>query len=461
MKIIFIYKYEYLEPQGIMYLSSFLKKHRHDCHFIDLKFEKGFKKEIKRITPDVIAYSITTGRHKFYQQLNQELKKEFKFFSLFGGPHCTFFPEFIYEEGVDAICRGEGEFPFLELVDSFEKEKDITKIKNLWLKINGKVYKNEVRDLIGDLDILPFPDRALLNRYKRYEKMHIRFVMSGRGCPYQCTYCFNHSYNRLYQNKGKIIRKRSIGSVIQELNFIKKEYRPRKFQFMDDTFNLDYKWVLDFCDVYKKEINLPFIVILRANLVKEEMVKALKNAGCYTVVTGVESGNEYIRNKILKRGISEKEIILASNLFNKYGLKTILQNMVGLPDETLGMAFQTLALNIKCKPTYSWVSIFQPYPKTELCEYSKEKGYFNGDIDSFKESYFYKSEMRIKDIKRMERLHHLFSLCVAFPVLTPLMKILIKLPLDNFYLFLWNLHRAWCYFFKVKFIDLSELFISD
>lgn len=460
MKILFVSKYEFYEPLGIMYLLSFLKKYGLDCYFVDIKLEKNFNEEIQKISPDIIAYSFTTGQNKFYQKLNLELKKKHDFFSFFGGPHCTFFPEFIYEEGVDAICRGEGEYPFLELVDTLEKKGDITKIKNLWVKINGKVYKNEVRDLIEDLDVLPFPDRELVNKYSQYKRMHKRTLMTGRGCPYKCTYCFNHSYNKLYQKKGKIVRKRSIENVINELKFIYKAYHPRRFQFWDDTFNIDYRWTLDFCDAYSKEIHLPFSVTPRVNLVDEEIVKALKNAGCITIGTSIESGNEHIRNNLLKRGISEKQTIDACNLFNKYGIKILMGNMVGLPDETLDMVFETMSLNIKCKPSYSWVSIFQPFPGTELSNYSIEKGYFNGDFDSLDGSFYNKSVLKIKNIRKMERLHHLFSLGVAFPVLIPLIKILIKLPLNRFYRLFFILHKSWCYFFKLKYIDLSEVFIS-
>jgi radical SAM superfamily enzyme YgiQ (UPF0313 family) len=459
MKILFVSKYEFYEPLGIMSLSSFLKKHRLDCYFIDIKLEKNFTEEIQKISPDIIAYSITTGNAKFYQKLNLELKKKFKFFSFFGGPHCTFFPEFISEEGVDAICRGEGEYPFLELVDNLEKEKGITKIKNLWIKINGEIYKNEVRNLIEDLDTLPFPDRDLVNKYKQYKKMHMRTLMTGRGCPYKCTYCFNHSYNKLYQKKGKIVRKRSIENVIKELKFIQKIYHPRKFQFWDDTFNIDYKWTLDFCDVYRKEIHIPFSVTPRVNLVNEEIVKALKNAGCITIATSIESGNDYLRNKILKRGLSEKQTIDACNLFNKYGIKVLMGNMIGLPDETLDMAFETMAFNTKCKPSYAWISIFQPLPRTELSNYSIEKGYFNGNFDSLDGSFYNKSVLKLKDIRKMERLHHLFSLGVEFPILIPLIKILIRLPLNGFYKFLFIAHKSWCYLFKLKYIDLSELFV--
>lgn len=461
MKILFISKFEYYEPLGIMSLSSFLKKHGQECYFVDIKLEKNFKEEIKKLSPDIIAYSVTTGRHKFYQELNKELKKTFNFFSIFGGQHCTFYPEFIYEDGIDAICRGEGEYPLLELAENLEKKMDITKIKNLWVKANGEIYKNEVRELIEDLDILPFPDRALVAKYKHYGKMKKRTLMTGRGCPYKCTYCFNHLYNKIYHNKGKIVRKRSIDNVIEELRFLKDTYHPKRFQFWDDTFNIDYKWTLDFCDVYKRDVRLPFSVTPRVNLVDETIVKALKDAGCITIGTSLESGNEYIRNKILKRDISEKQILEVCNLFNKYGIKILMGNMIGLPDETLDMAFETLSLNIKCRPSYAWISIFQPFPMTDLSNYAIERGCFDGNFNSLDGSFYNKSVLKLKDIQKMERLHHLFSLGVAFPRLVPLIKVLINLPLNRFYNLLFLLHKSWCYLFKLKYIDLSEILITE
>jgi len=220
MKVLFIYRWEYVEPLGLMYLSSFLKKYGHKCYFIDTKFEKNIFKEVQKISPDIIAYSITTGKHKYFQKLNEKLKKRCKFFSFFGGPHATFFPELIYKKGVDCVCRGEGEYVILELVENLEKGKSIANIKNLWVKIKGKVYKNEVRKLLEDLDSLPFPDRELVNKYRHYRKLHRRFINTGRGCPYRCAYCFNHSYNKLYKNKGRIIRKRSVANVVEEMKLL-------------------------------------------------------------------------------------------------------------------------------------------------------------------------------------------------------------------------------------------------
>lgn len=444
-----------------MALSAQIKKYGHQVYFIDLEFSRDYIKEIEEIKPDVIAYSITTGKHKFYKNLNLELKKIFNFFAIFGGPHCTFFPEFIKEEGVDAICMGEGELAFVEFLEKLEKKEDLRFIKNIHIKINGVIYCNELRNLIPDLNVLPYIDRELVNKYKHYSKLHRRYVLTSRGCPFNCTYCFNHSYNKLYAGKGSMIRQRSVENVIGELKEIKEKYSPKRFQFLDDTFILNKEWVFNFCKKYKEEIRLPFICYTRVNLVTEEIIVALKEAGCITLLFAIESGNSYIRNEVLKRNVLEESILNTARLCHKYNLRTYAQNMVGLPDETLENIWETIRLNIKCKTSYSWVSIYQPYPRTELCDYSIRKGYYGGDADSLSENYYFESTLKMKDIRKIERLHHLFPIAVNFPFLIPVIKLLINVPLNKFYFLIWNIHRAFCYFFKVKWIDFSELFIRE
>ena len=396
MKILFIYKFEFVEPLGLMYLFTFLKKYGHDCYFIDIGLEKDLIPQVKKISPDMVAYSITTGNHQFYQKLNKRLKRNFKFFSVFGGPHCTFYPQFIYEEGIDVIFRGESEVALLELVNSFEKNKKITNIKNIWIKLGNKVYKNEVRPFVKDLDKLPFIERGLVGRYQQYKNMKRRFVLTGRGCSFNCSYCFNRAYNRLYENKGDILRKRNIKNVIEELRYIKKNYAPQKIWFVDDNLIFNKKWIMDFCKLYRREIKLPFIVYVRVDQIDKGIVKALKYSGCITVQFGIENGNEKIRREILRRHISNEQIVNASKLFNMYNIKIHSQNMIGLPNETLDSAFNTLKLNIKCNCAYSWASILQPYPCTDLYEFTKEGGYFNGDLNLIGNNYYQKSVLKIK-----------------------------------------------------------------
>ena len=444
-----------------MSLSSFLKKYGHQCEFLDVGIERRVFREVKEIQPDIIAYSITTGMHRYYLQLNRLLKGSFEFLSIFGGPHATFFPEMIEEEGVDIVCRGEGEYPLLELADCLEEGRDMTGIKNLWVKENGGVFRNEVRPLIGNLDALPFVDRDLIYKYKKYRNRKGKLVLTGRGCPYNCAYCFNHSLKRMYAGKGQYVRKRSVQNVIDEIKELQKKCKVNRIRFIDDCFVLNKEWVIDFCRGYKSQVALPFICYTRVNLIDEELIRALKDAGCVTVLYAIETGNEYIRNSILRRNISTEQILNVARLIDKYELASYTQNMIGLPDESLEDAFETLRLNIRVKPTYAWVSLFQPYPGTAIYEYAKQRGYFSGTVDDIPPDYYSDSLMDIPNKKELENLQKLFSIGVAFPFLLPLIRKVIKLPGNPLFKIAWAVFRAYSYFFKVHWLDLEDIFIFD
>lgn len=462
MNILFIYKFANYEPLGIMTLASVLKDAGHKCSYLDLHFENNISACIKKISPDIIAYSIITGSQKHYQHLNLKLKQEFSFTAVFGGPHCTFFPDFIHEEGVDVICRGEGENAMLTLANRLQNDEDITKIPNLWIKKDGEIFKNEIENLELNIDKIPFPDRGLVNKYRHYEKMQRRDVITTRGCPYNCSYCFNHANKEIHKHKGRYVRQRSVDNVIDELLILKQKNGAKIFHFQDDVFTVNRKWTFDFCHEYKLKIRLPFEVQLRVNLVDEDIVKALKDAGCVLAMYGIESGNDFIRKEILNRNISKEKIIEIALLFNKYNIRTMSVNMLGLPDESLEMAIETLHLNIKCKPNYAWNSIYQPYPMTSLSSYSISKGYFNGDINSFGSSFvFTNSNMKTPDIKKIERLHYLFPIAVEFPFLLPLIKLLIQIPLLFFYRFLFSIHRGYAALFTLKRVKISEIVLWE
>lgn len=462
MKVLFLYKFANYEPLGLMTLSAVLKNAGHQCLYLDVKFEKHLPETVKKLAPDIIAYSVITGSHKFYRDLNLKLKRHHDFIALFGGPHCTFFPEFINEEGVDVICRGEAEDAMVQLADNLQSGKDIAQIPNLWIKKNGGIIKNEIAKLCLNLDEIPLADRDLVNIYAHYSKMQRRDVITSRGCPYNCTYCFNHANKQIFKHKGRYVRQRSADHVISELKILKEKYHAKIFHFQDDVFTVNRRWTYEFCDAYGLQIGLPFEVQLRVNLVDEDIVIALKNAGCVLAMYGIESGNEHIRKELLNRNISEQQIVKVADLFRKYGIRTMSVNMLGLPDETLAMAVETLKLNIKCRPDYAWNSIYQPYPMTRLAEYSVAKGYFNDDINSFKGSFLYgRSALKTKEIKKIVRLHYLFPLAVDMPLLLPLFLFMTRLPLTAFYSFLFSMHRVYAAVFSLKRIRFSEIFIIE
>jgi len=449
MKILFFYENYNNEPLGIMYLSSVLKEAGHKTDFFIIGDNIELIKKIKQFKPDIIAISTTTGLHKRYMEISRMIKSSFDTFIIFGGPHPTYFPEIITEDCVDAVCIGEGEYAFLELVNNLEAGKDITKIKGIWVKLNKKIYKNPIRPLIQDLDSLPYPDRELVE--KHFGKMETRHFIAIRGCPYSCTYCYNHTLKKMYPNQP-FIRARSASNMIEEIKEVLNKYHFKRVMFVDDTFILNRKWLKEFSKKYKKEIGLPFHCNIRTDIFDEEVAKLLKDAGCFEIDMAIESGNEYIRNKILKRNISNEQIIKAGQIIKKMGMKLRTENMVGIPGETLQNVIETLRLNTKVNPYYAWCSIFQPYPKTELGEYAKNYLKKSINLEEINQNYHTNSVLNIKNKREMENIHKFFAICVSYPFLIPMTKILIKMPSNRFFNLIMRGYKYYCYkkskFFK-------------
>jgi len=462
MKVLFIGKYHYFENLPVMFLAGFLKKHGYECVYLDLMFERNYIKAIKKIKPQIIAFTVVSGLQTMYLDINRKIKKEYKCFSIFGGPHCTVYPETIYEEGVDAICRGEGELPLLELVEKISNGQNKFDIKNLWIKDGETIYKNELRNLVENIDEVSFPDRSVFDHYDHYRKLRSRTTICSRGCPYVCTYCYNNIIMDISKDKGKYVRIRSVENVISELKKVKENYKPKRIKFMDDTFILNKKWGLDFCELYEKEIALPFVACIRVNIIDEEIIIALKKAGCISVNYGVECGDEEYRNTVLKRRLSNEQLVSISHTFAKHGIKTVGLNMLGLPGETIDDCIKTLKFNIECKVSFAHTVMFSPLPNTELCNYAIQNNYFNGDFANLSYNYmFTKSVLNMKDSGKIKRLQYLFSTIVAFPFMLPFLKILIRLPFTKLYQPLFFLHRVYNHLYITKQLDWQDIFVIE
>lgn len=432
MRILFITTDFIIDPLGIMYLSAALKQAGHKTEIVKSGIE-NIEAKIKDFSPDIIVYSITTGGHKYFCDLNLKLKNKFSFISVFGGSHPTFFNEFINEEGVDVICIGEGEGAIVNLADRLQEGKEFKDIPNLWVKDKGEIIKNPVR-VLSDVDSIAFPDRKLI--YDKYPKScnnPIKNFVGGRGCPYNCPYCFNHSLKKIYQNKGQYIRFRSVDSLLEEILEVKNNYPLKMLYFQDDTFGTKTDWLEEFAEKYPKVINLPFHCHGRANLVDERIVSLLKKAGCSGITFGIETADDYLRNEVLRRNINKEDIIRSAKLIKQAGMKLRIFNMLGLPKSSLNHDLETLKLNILCKPDLGWASIYQPYPRTELGDMCIQMGIYDGDINKISDTFFEESVLNIPDKDKINNLQKLFSLGVSFPFLLPLIKVLINLPFNNLY----------------------------
>jgi len=299
-KVLFIQNipFEYMGP---MYLSALLKKNGHSCRLLILSEHKNYLHEIAEYDPDLIAFSTMTGPHRWVLKTAEAIKRNINKPVILGGPHPTFFPEIIQEPCIDMICIGEGEFAILELADKLDKGEDTSGIKNLWIKKDGQIIKNELRPLVKDLDELPFPDRSLYDDCTILRSVPAMKFLTGRGCPYRCSFCFNHKFNELYRGLGPIVRKRGVNSLIMEIKETAQKFKLQLIRFPDDTFTVNRRWLLNFLQKYKEKINLPYTGLARANELDEGAVRMLKTSGCLNIFIGVESGNENIRNKVLKK----------------------------------------------------------------------------------------------------------------------------------------------------------------
>lgn len=429
-----------------MYIASILKKEGHKVEFFLGSGNKKMLEEILNFKPNLVGFSCTTGIHKWCLEVAKTLKEQTKILTILGGPHPTFFPEVINEEAVDIICIGEGEYALLELANAIDAREDFSKIKNLWVKKEKDIIKNQMHLLIDDLDSLPFPDRELY--YKKYPHLNRsqKAFFAGRGCPFNCSFCFEAVFRKMTAGLGKRVRIRNTNNVINEILYVKKTYPLKTVYMQDDTFILNKIWVYEFLEKYKKKINLPLICLIRADLIDEDIVKILKEAGCVNVFFGIESGDEVLRNNLLKKSETDKDILRAFALLKRYNLKFRTYNMVGLPGETLEQTFKTVEINIKINTNYPWCSLFQPYPGTELGEYARAHDYIEADIDNFDPSFFRQSIILSKHKIEFLNIQRLFFYAVKFPVLFPLIKKLIKLPPNIFFDLAFLVGYAYCYF---------------
>jgi anaerobic magnesium-protoporphyrin IX monomethyl ester cyclase len=431
MRILFVEKQIDYEPLGLLYLSSVLRQAGHEVR-LTVTAEEDPLAVAQEWQPSVVGYSVYTGSQAYYRDLNLRIKGVLDAFSVFGGPHPTYFPEFIEEPGVDAICVGEGEGAILDLVEALEVGQPPSGIQDWWIKQDGQVERNPVRPLQNDLDLIPFPDRDLLFEKDAFTRQSgIKHFITSRGCPYDCTYCFNHALAEIYRGQGRRLRQMSVAKVIEEVRSVQERYPMQFVVFLDDLFIVHAEWLRELAAEFPSEVGLPFFCNVRANLVTPEKIDLLKRAGCVSVGMGLETGNPSLRNQVLKRNLSDAQIVEASRLIREAGIQLLTTNMLGLPGGTLENDFETLALNHACQPAYANAFLYQPYPRTELGEYARNQGYVQGSLDDIDPSAWERSVLAFAsdaEKRQIENFNKLFALAVEWPWLVPLLRRLIKIP---------------------------------
>lgn len=420
----------FLEMFGVMSISSFLKSRGHDT-CVSIETGGRLLKAAEDFRPDVIGFSaVSMNVHANLAEAGM-LKKNFPGAPIvFGGVHATFFPELVDIPQVDAVCRGEGEYPLAEFTEAHAAGSSVALIPNLWVKSGGQTHMNPLRPPIENLDELPFPDRdSYYTKYAFLRNNPVKNFLCSRGCPFSCSFCFNETYRALYSECGHRLatRMRSPESVIAEIEDFRAKWPLERLAFQDENICLDKKWLFRFLEQYSSKVRLPFFCMINASVADEDMVSALKAAGCHHTTFGVESGDENLRRNILKKKVSDEQIRKTAALLHRHGITFHTTNIFCFPEENFESAVKTLKLNAEIAPDSTIAFKFMPFANLELTGLAVRKGYLTAQ-----ETSDWKRlpgvTVRMPDTKRILRLMLMFGAGVRRPGLIPAFIFLSRLP---------------------------------
>lgn len=433
MRIVLISPNEDIRELGIRILSACLKKEGHDVKLIFLP--QYFKDRYKDQTlnqliglskhADLIGITVMTAFFENSAQVTQRLKECLDVPIIWGGPHPTIKPEECLEYA-DIVSIGEGEQTLLEIIKKMAAKQDYNKIPGVWAKHNGKIIKNKIRPLIQNLDSIPFPDydyktHFILNGEDiepmnpnllgRYIDDRIYVTISTRGCPFECTYCHNNALHKLFP-EHRIIRKRSVDNIINELIQLKNLNFFKYIKFDDDAFfSRSLEDIHVFCEKYKAQVKLPLIISGATPItLSREKLSLLIEAGLIHARIGIQSASEKTK-KMYKRHYSNEQIEKAAKLLNEFKNKLLWPPKYDIildnPWETEDDAIKTLMFLTKL-PTPYHLSLYSLilYPGTELYEKAREEGI----LEKYQKEAYTKAHEAYKN----SYLNRLFALLGAY-----------------------------------------------
>ena len=403
-------------PLGILYLSSFLKNRGHEIQLIDAEAERITEEfvieRLKSFQPECIGISITTVAYKNSLRLADSIRKTFGAVSIVaGGPHVTANPaEAIANSAFDFGVCGEGELPFAELLENINEPVKFAGIRCLSFKnVGGGIFINERREPIQELGDIPYPDRDALADIKLYRppigcyrEDFVVSLITSRGCPYQCIFCDNNTF-------GRKIRYFSPEYVVGEIEFVLKRFNAKELTFVDDTFPSNRKRFKRILELIKeRNLHFSWTCMANANDLDGEILKLMRETGCWQIAIGIESGDDEIL-KFIKKGITSAQVRRTADFADKAGILVKGFFMLGHPTETSVSLRKTRDFALSLPLTDVVCTIATPIRGTELYELalSGKYGKFNASADSsmfnYWEPVFVPSGLSEDDLYRAQR----------------------------------------------------------
>jgi radical SAM superfamily enzyme YgiQ (UPF0313 family) len=378
----------YCPPLGLLYIASFVRKNGHTPFVFDLTALKwslhDLVQRILSLNPAAVGITAKTINIYNANKIASELKKSgLKAPIILGGAHLTAVPAETIERfsAIDIGVLGEGEITFLEVIEKIESKKSIDDVKGIIFRDEfGKITVNPPRPLIQDLDSLPFPAWDLLPNFPEAypqsaletKRLPAASIITSRGCPHQCTFCDRAVF-------GSSVRHHGAEYTLDMIRFLKNKYGVKDLMALDDNFLLDKKKLFKICDtIIEEKMDLRWYCLSHVKFMTEDRLKTIKEAGCWIMEVGIESGCERIL-KLLKRNTTKEEIAEAIKRARKAGIRVKGNFIFGLPTETRESLEETIQFATDINISLFQQTFLTIWPGCELSNHAGQYGYVETD----------------------------------------------------------------------------------
>lgn len=381
----------YLKERGYEVVTIYFKKRDQSDSFPTDKEVDLLVDLIVELDPLLVGFSVMSVFNNISRHLTQKVREKVNTPIVWGGVHPTICPEDCTDIA-DIICVGEGEGPIMELIDSVRASGTVSdNVSNCWIRKGEDFIKNPIQYFCSNLDELPYPDFSGDHRYfidngqLKNEDPYATYIATRnkylfkafRGCPFSCTYCGSKTIRQVYETAGQYYRNRSIDNVIGELKEVMKQFpNINTIHSNDEVFISDKEYVAEFAKRYKEEIGVPFTCAAHLNMVTDEKVAMLVDAGLTTMNVGIEAFSEYVRREVYNRKMSNKIIVEKANILRKHNVFVTYDFIYDNPLETekdLENCFWDLIVKLPRPCEFDSYSLSY-LPKTELAERFLKEG---------------------------------------------------------------------------------------
>ncbi|MBI5057605.1 MAG: radical SAM protein [Nitrospirae bacterium] len=381
----------YWQPLGTLYVASSLMKAGHDVRFLNGAFMQHdeIMGEISKFKPDFIGIYSTVFGWKKAMYTAAEIRRggfQTRPYITVGGPYPIAMQEKCLADpaDIDAVVTGEGEITVVEILERLSQGKSLEGVEGVVFRDGDEIIKNPPRPLITDVDALPFPARKLLGDTTNYipppatyKRKPVAVIMTARGCNRRCIFCF-----QIDKERKSGVRFRSVENVMQEVELcLKQGYR--EIKFIDDTLAADYDRAMQIArEIKRRKLDFTWFASACVNQVDYPLLKAFKDAGCWAVLLGAESGVQRNLNTV-RKGITLDQTRRAVRAAKKAGLTVYTPFLFGIPGQTFEDGLESIKFACEINPDIANFHALTPFPGTELYDNLEKYGTMSGDLTDF------------------------------------------------------------------------------